>query len=193
MKKFKYFTILSLLLTTAIFVYKYQFKDKEAELTSSWKTYKKEGKVVSSHVTTKQEAKKARIVTSVKRSPASKKLTTPKKRVLTGRLAKEYGSRDLKINYLNSPSKDWKEKYAKLKLHTLKTGTKLLIKHNKSILKVTKKGAIYLEKVIISIQREGKAPSSYEAMINSETGQQVAAWNRTHHENVDHVLFSKKL
>jgi hypothetical protein len=194
MKKFKYFTIFSLLLTTSIFVYKYNFlKDEPTQQISDWNSYKKKGKKLVSHTMTSKEIKEARLPVTKKRSPASKKINLPKKRIITGSLAKKYGSTDIQINYLNSPSKDWKERYAEFKLKTLPEGTKVLIKHNESILKVSSEGALYVEKVIISIQREGKAPSSYEAIVNSQTGEQMNAWNRTHHENVNQVLFSKKL
>ena len=192
MKNFKYFTILSLILTSVIFVYKYQFREIDRN-EMSWKTFKKEGPKTISHLTTKKEMKKARIPIIKNRTPASKKMAQPKKRTITGRLSKNYKANDSNVKYLNTPSKDWKRKYADLKLQTLPQGTKVLIKHNESLLHVNKHGAKYVEKVVISIQRENSAPNSFEAYVNSETGEQINAWNKTHHENVDDVLFSKKL
>ena len=191
MKKNKSLTIFTALLLLSIYFYRYH--DNREAPTTAWNTYKKKGTLILAHPTTKSEMRKAKIIQEKKRSPASKSSTGLSKRKVTGPFKEKFTSSKTKFNYLNTQSKNWKSKYADFKLSTLPQGTKLLIKHSESLLRVTSKGALYLEKVIVSVQREGRAPRSYEALVNAQTGKQISAWNRTHHENVSNTIFSKKL
>jgi hypothetical protein len=189
MKKLKYITIFTVTLTIALVVYKYKTEEKDIQ-KSSWQTYEKVGPKITTHGSTEQEMRKSRVNTSKKRTPAS--ISKIKKgRTMTGSLHKEYDK--AKASFLNKPADDWKEKFVKSKFVVFGDETKILIKHKDSIIQVNKKGAMYLEKVVVSIQRDNEPPMSYEALINSETGQQIKSWNRTKHENVKKVLFTKKL
>ncbi|WP_127717611.1 hypothetical protein [Halobacteriovorax sp. HLS] len=188
MKKFKYFTIFTITLTALIFSYKYQFRMKNIQTT--WQTYEQKNNKVEKHNSTKSELKLARVLPEVKRAPAATKAAKKKeiKRIVSGT------HKDQKAySIMNTPSKEWKDKYAESKLQFYPEGTKLLIKHKLSLLDISKKGARHLEKIVVNVIKEGHPPTSFEAFVDSQTGEQIKAWNRTHHENVNKTLFIKKL
>ncbi len=192
MKKFKYFTIFTITLTALIISYKYQYHQKKT--LAVWQTYEQKNREVKKHVSTKKELKAAKINPAPARAPASLNKNIKKVgRVETDAFKEKYSTSKQKVKYTNTPSKEWKDKFAKNKLQYYPEGTKLLIKHKSSLIDVTKDGARYLERVVVNVIKEDSPPISYEAFVDSQSGDQVKAWNRTHHENANKTLFIKKL
>lgn len=183
MKNFKHLTIFCLALTIGLFTYKTQQTDvNKEEVSSSWKTFESKGTKITKHASTAKEMRKSNLAKKKKREPASKKITKKRERTITGSLREIFDPKE--VTFLNTPKETWQDDFAKSKLNILGKGAKLLINHKDSFIKVNTRGAIYLEKVVVSVQRENKPPMSYEALVNSETGMQVMSWNRTHHENI---------
>lgn len=192
MKKFKYFTIFTITLTTLMFSYKYHYRNKFTQTT--WQTYQQKNKTVQKYNSTKSELKLARVRPEVKRAPAANESKSKEVRRITSGTHKDQFEKNQKnYSFLNRPSKKWKDKYAQAKLQFYPEGTKLLIKHKLSVLDISQKGARHLEKIVVNIIKEGLPPTSFEAFVDSESGEQIRAWNKTHHENVNKTLFIKKL
>ncbi|OUR97826.1 hypothetical protein A9Q84_06400 [Halobacteriovorax marinus] len=163
---------------------------------ANWDTYEKKDKKITTHKSTKTEKKKSR-VSSSKRAPASKapvkKTIGPSKRILTGSLRSKYENSPWDLSYVNTPSIEWKNLYANKMLTILPEGTKVLIKKTQGVIIITAKGAKYVEHVRVSIQKEDAPPVGFEAQVDSESGQQLKVWNRTHFEYGQGFSFKKKL
>jgi hypothetical protein len=166
------------------------------EQQTTWQTFEKVDKKISSHNSTPEEKKKSRVGTT-KRAPASKAPlkapAPPTTRFMSGTLGKKYQNKPWKLNYVNSPSTEWKNLYSNKILSILPEGTKLLIKKTRGLVVITPKGAKYIEHVRVSIQKKDSPPVGFEAQVDSETGEQLRVWNRTEFEYGQSFTFEKKL
>ena len=131
----------------------------------------------------KKNSEKKRDLASIpKKEPnTKKKLTTPIKE------NRHYiGSfKDINdITLTNQTSDDWEDKYKKRLIKSLygKEIKDFKIEKKKSIIRVRKNVGTNLEHVIVSFTRPDGKPFSFEAYINSETGQLVKSWNKTRYE-----------
>lgn len=110
-----------------------------------------------------------------------KKLTTPVKE------NRHYiGSfKDInEISFSNQTSSDWEDKYKKRFKKSLygKEIKNFKIEKKRSVVRVRKNVGTNLEHVVVSFTRPDGNPFSFEAYINSETGQLVKSWNKTRYE-----------
>jgi hypothetical protein len=149
---------------------------------NSWQTYQKSTVGISIHSSTERELKKARVVLPPKKSTKRLVASIPKtKREIKTRII--LGKINNDTIYLNKPSKDWKKIYAQGLLSRLSEDSKVLIKKKSGMIRVIAGKAKYIEQVQVSIHTsEGSPPNSFEAQVDSETGEQLSVWNRTNFE-----------
>jgi len=149
-------------------------KDKESEVVS-WKSTKKELKFVQP-TSTKDSAK---------RMPSSIKSKVPKVRMLAGREITGDRKADTKhLVWTNSFDPKWKEELGNSLLRFQESDTKVLVKKNKSVVEIRNGKGRLLEHVTVSYLHEGDDTTSFNAWVDSETGELVRTWNKTIKEPV---------
>jgi hypothetical protein len=86
-----------------------------------------------------------------------------------------------KLHLSNKVSSSWKEKYINNFQRMTKASNIIdfKVKNQQSAIYVKRNYAINVEHVIVSYKTPGGVPFSFEAYINSETGQMVQSWNQT--------------
>ena len=104
---------------------------------------------------------------------------TKKKREFIGRVKNAKN-----VRLVNEESDDWKEKYQHNFMRMLgdQKVTDFKIKLKKSIIKVHNNVGRHLEHVVVSYKKPNGDPFSFEAHIDSATGQVVQTWNKTRYE-----------
>jgi hypothetical protein len=85
------------------------------------------------------------------------------------------------IHISNTVSSNWKAKYTSNFKRMVNTDDiiNFEVKNQKSVVLVKRNHGINVEHVIVSYKTTGGVPFSFEAYINSETGQMVQSWNKT--------------
>ena len=88
-------------------------------------------------------------------------------------------------NYVfsNEKNEDWKIELRNRLLDSLDNKPELTIKKEKSLIKVKRNKAMYIEQAQIIIDHEDGRQDSFRAHIDSETGKILRSWDRTIHEN----------
>ena len=88
-----------------------------------------------------------------------------------------------KFKFSNEKNSDWKIVLRNRLLDSLDNRPELTIKKEKSLIKVIRDKAIYVEQARIIIDHEDGRQDSFRALINSETGKIIKSWDRTIHEH----------
>lgn len=88
------------------------------------------------------------------------------------------------IHIVNMVSKDWKKKYINnfMRMSGAKEIKNFEVIQKKSILKVKNNIGKNLEHILVSFNKPNGQEFSFEALIDSQTGQLVRSWNKTHYE-----------
>jgi hypothetical protein len=89
-----------------------------------------------------------------------------------------------KINFINSTTIDWKNKLSEKLLKHRTRKAKLLIKSEKSVIKVQNGSARYLELVAVTFLFKGDDSNSFKAFVDSETGEVLQTWSQSIHDKV---------
>tara|TARA_Y100000768_G_C23991373_1_gene693800 strand:+ start:1452 stop:2072 length:621 start_codon:yes stop_codon:yes gene_type:complete len=183
--KFKLFLGASFILTLCLTIY----FQKDSSLN---KKVEKEPPKTQKVAVNKTSAQKAHHVSQKKRKPASvkkkaiprmrkavSKNTNNKERVVIGKVSKNQ-----KLHFSNHYNKNWLSLYEKNLKRMIRNDelSGLEIKKKKSVLKVKDGIARYLEHIVVNYDNGKSLPLSFEAYIDSQTGQMVQSWNQTHIE-----------
>lgn len=187
MKKVSLVTLLVLVVAIA-----YKFHDiKSDQHYGEWETFEKSSDSKSQVVFRKSTKKELKVIAPVdeaqKRVPSSLPKTLPKVRKIAGR--EITGERDAKTTHLkwvNSYNQDWKEILGASLLRFQGPDTKVLVKKNKSVVEIRNGKGRLLEHVTVSFLHEGDDTTSFNAWVDSETGELVRTWNKTIKEPVGH-------
>ena len=197
---------LALFLTIALFAIYYFSNNSSQTFTSkdtsdvdqSWVTFTNKKGTISQHPSTDDElhkigtSKSEKIINKdnkIKRVISS--LVPHKKdlfkkylgRRLIGQI-KQYEDKLDQLNFINKVDKNWKSKLSEKLLKHRKREAKLLIKGEKSVLKLYNGTARYLELVNITFLFKGDDKNSFKAFVDSETGEIIQTWSRTVHDRV---------
>ncbi|GEM_PF-1535966 len=161
-----------------------------------WQTYKKTSpQNIYSYPTTPEEKEEVKISSapakpasnepSSKRAPASKDKTKPKrKQSIPGRNWSLHPGQNLpeKYSFLNEVNKEWKSLMGQDVLKFLRPETKLFIKSQESLTLLERNGARHVEQVYVKMVSPEGRHFSYQAYVDSETGNIIKTWNNTIHE-----------
>jgi hypothetical protein len=172
-------------------------KPQEKQPHSNWQTFVKKGKKdISSHKTTSDEIKKEKLKTKdSKRKPASlgKKSLEKKNsfkrqnRLLIGEKQEFFSNQENSLEILNQYNKAWKSNLGHKLMRFQEADTKVFIRPLESLLQVKKGKGLLVEKVIIQFKLPSGKRSSFNALVDSESGKVLQTWNRTIHEGIGKV------
>jgi hypothetical protein len=193
MKKTRLF-IAFIFLVAAFMSIKLLIPGKHNKIVSSWSTYvrlDKNPEISMSYPTTILEMSLTQI--SEKRSPASNPISNGLVKIngrdLSGDGADEIKSEqqflDLKDNYYfeNEVSDTWEKNFANNQLRFQEADTRLMIKKDASVLQIKRNRVRYLEIITVNVIKNMKFSNSFNAMVDSQSGQLLNTWNMTVHEN----------
>lgn len=169
----KNFIIFSLIFASLGVLF-YLFKKNEAPKQASWDTFEKtEKNQVVHRKSTKKDLEEinAQKVPPANRRPAS----IPTREII--------GGKGPVHSFINSPSKDWKQKLGHELLNHRLDGSKVLIKELTSGIRIEKGKGRYVERVIVTTTTAEGRQYSFNALADSETGKVLATWNPTIHED----------
>ena len=199
-KKVHYF-IFSLGLALSVSLYNKYKENKFLADTQppEWNTFiKVSEKQITKHPTTAEEYKIAKITPPdpklsrnlLKRDIAS---TSPsilqrENRILLGEVDPKYEDEATTLEMINSPKPNWKELMGAELMRFQSEGTKVMVKEEFSIIKITDNKGRYIEQVIISYIVPNGKRNSFKAFVDSETGAVLDTWDNTIHE----PIFAKK-
>ncbi len=110
------------------------------------------------------------------------------KRILTGEVDPKYEDSSTPLKMINEPKKNWKELMGHELMKFQVDGTKVMVKEEFSIIKITDDKGRYIEQVIVSYLVPNGKRNSFKAFVDSETGAVLETWDNTIHE----PLFAKK-
>lgn len=187
----KFFMILSSIIF-AIFIANYvKIKNEDAFLAENqWHTYEKIKHLkIQKHISSDDELAKVKLASHnipknyVEKSD-SKKSGPTETRKLMGVIDEDFNIRDL--NFSNEISPDWKDALAENLIRLHSEDTKVLIKKNKSLLKVQNKMGTYVEEVLITYVKNNKPLSSFKALVDSGSGKILETWDQTINEKIRH-------
>ena len=88
-----------------------------------------------------------------------------------------------KYQFSNKKNEEWELELRNILLDSLDNKPKLTIKREKSLIKILKDKARYIEQAQIIIDHEDGRQDSFRALIDSESGRIIRSWDRTIHEN----------
>ena len=88
-----------------------------------------------------------------------------------------------KYQFSNKKNEDWELELRNRLLDSLDNKPELTIKREKSLIKILKDKARYIEQAQIIIDHEDGRQDSFRALIDSESGRIIRSWDRTIHEN----------
>ncbi|MEC7181305.1 MAG: hypothetical protein VXW15_01225, partial [Bdellovibrionota bacterium] len=88
-----------------------------------------------------------------------------------------------KYQFSNKKNEEWELELRNRLLDSLDNKPKLTIKREKSLIKILKDKARYIEQAQIIIDHEDGRQDSFRALIDSESGRIIRSWDRTIHEN----------
>ncbi len=152
-----------------------------------WQTYNKvNGGKVKSYPTTAKEIEKYQLPNlkgeKKARSPASSPIVKSKKRTVINPANKKITPNMLASNKV---TREWKEKLGQNLLRFLRPETLLFLKKEQSI-SIVERGQIrHAEVVLIQLKDAEGRRFSYNAYVDSESGQVLQTWNRTIHESYE--------
>ena len=88
------------------------------------------------------------------------------------------------VNLINKVNKNWKNIFANnfKRMTNLKEIKNLEIELKKSIIKIQNNSGRNIEHVLVRYMKPNGMPMSFEAYIDSETGQTIQTWNKTHYD-----------
>lgn len=140
----------------------------------------KKGDVVSKKVGPKENYRKIASIPPKNPSVKRASIKTPEDRTVIGNINNQDN-----LIVVNKVSKNWKEKYQQSFLRMVNSHEvkNFEVKLKKSILKVKENTAQNLEHVVVSYTNAHGDPFSFEALIDSATGQSVQTWNKTRYEH----------
>ena len=88
-----------------------------------------------------------------------------------------------KYQFSNKKNEEWELELRNRLLDSLDNKPELTIKREKSLIKILKDKARYIEQAQIIIDHEDGRQDSFRALIDSESGRIIRSWDRTIHEN----------
>ena len=88
-----------------------------------------------------------------------------------------------KYKFSNTKNEDWEIELKNRLLDSLDDKPELTIKKERSLIKILKDKARYIEQAQIIIDHEDGRQDSFRALIDSESGKIIRSWDRTIHEN----------
>ena len=88
-----------------------------------------------------------------------------------------------KYKFSNKKNEDWENELRNRLLDSLDNKPQLIIKKEKSLIRILKDKARYIEQAQIIIDHENGRQDSFRAFIDSESGRIIRSWDRTIHEN----------
>ena len=186
----KKLSLISLLFLAVAITYKL-YEINSNQHIGEWETFEKSSDSKSQVVFRKSNKEELKVIDPVndtqKRVPSSLPRTLHKVRKIAGR--EITGERDAKTTHLkwvNSYNKEWKEILGKALLRFQEPDTKVLVKKNKSVVEIRNGKGRLLEHVTVSFLHEGDDSTSFNAWVDSETGEMVRTWNKTIKEPVGH-------
>jgi hypothetical protein len=171
----------------------------------SWKTFEKTSDLkVKTHNTTNDELNKARIPI-IKREISQQKdqsnapdINSPlehslqkstflyrENRVLVGDIQKnDYQNEQIELEMINKPNLKWKDILGNELIRFQNNDTKVMIKEEFSVIKISNSKGQYLEQVVITFLFKDGNLNSFRALIDSESGAVLETWDKTIHEKV---------
>ena len=161
------------------------FKYINHSAQSDWKTYQKENETIVKHETTQNEKLEAKLP---KKSSGQHERDFPKHQ---NRRIINLTNKELfwdEITFSNKVNPHWKDSLATNLLSMQKPDTKVFIKEELQLIKVSKGSARYLERVIITYLKESGMRSSFTAYVDSQTGKVIETWGRTRFETLRRTL-----
>lgn len=185
----KFFMIFSSFIF-AIFIANYvKVRNEDAIIAETqWHTYEKTKHLkVQKHVTSEDELAKIQLPSSshpknyVEKKEAKDSVETRK---IVGVIDEDFNIKDL--NFSNEINPDWKDTLAENLIRLHSEDTKVLIKKNKSFLKVQHKVGTYVEEVLITYVKNNRPLSSFKALIDSGSGKILETWDQTINEKIKH-------
>ena len=197
----KWLFLFSVLVAIFIAIHNKQKASTYARSTgkSGWQTFEKISNIeIANHSTTPSELKSAHLLTN-KRSLASTddKVSFEKEalaagnfqlrenRVLIGDIQKaNYENENVELPMLNKINEHWNDILGNDLLRFQEKETKVLIKEEFPIIKISDGKGQYLEQVIITYVLKNGDQNSYRALVDSESGLVVETWDRTVHEKI---------
>ncbi len=88
-----------------------------------------------------------------------------------------------KLPLINYVSSQWVNKLTWQLIRSQVSGINVMVDHKKELILVRKGQGRYVEKVLVTYKnKEGKKISSFNALVDSQTGTIIRSWNRTIHE-----------
>ena len=188
MKKASLLTLFILLVSAIYKIHQYS-SDQHLE---EWHTYSKaknDNKQVVFWDSTEKELKQARVPDKedVKRKPSSLSPKVSKVKMLAGReITGEVEANTKHLKWTNSYHDDWKEKLGNSLLRFQEPDAKVMVKKNKSVVEIKKGKGRLMEHVTITYLLEGDETTSFNAWLDSETGEMIRTWNKTIKEPIGH-------
>ncbi len=184
-KKFLLSSIFILSASFLIFkMYKIQPENNtQTETNQVWSGHQIKNKEVISQKLTIDQARKNKLRVDP--------ITKPKAREPSSKTPNVFGDKSVIKTYINTPSKDWKKKFAKKILRFFGENSKAFIKEEESLIEVKNGVARHLNQVVVTFLSSTGRKNIYRAHVDSETGQMVRTWDRTIHE--DHRMRKDKV
>lgn len=147
-----------------------------------WKTFeKKSAEKIITHSTTDEELRKGNLTRKVASvtPPEQKNLALREDRILTGDDAEKFKDESVDLPMLNKVNPEWKELLGNELLRFQKEDTKIIIKDELHLIKVTNGQGQYLEQIVVTYFLKNGDQNSFHALVNSETGALVDTWDPT--------------
>ena len=189
LKRFAIFSF-CLFLGLGAFVF---FFNKEAPKTThqppqspkDWMTFEKQKKEITKHPSTKRELKAINKEKKEKeeRKPAAKPINDHRVkrfgRVLLGPDSPQYKDLKKELIISNKVNPNWQESLGNELLRFQEESTKVIVKDLGSFIQTRGGKGLFVNKVYISYLLDNGARSSFNALVNSETGKMIHTWNKT--------------
>jgi hypothetical protein len=151
-----------------------------------WKTFeKKSSEKIVAHPSTDEELAKGNItrkIASVNPVNPQQLLNLREDRILTGDDIDRFKDENIDLPMMNKINPDWKELLGNELLRFQKEDTKIIIKDELKLIKITNGQGQYFEQVVITYFLKNGDQNSFHALVNSENGAVTDTWDRTIHE-----------
>jgi hypothetical protein len=183
----------SLIIAISIYVYtKFNQINLSSHNTLTYHTYiKKPNRSIASHSTTNDEFNSANITAAynnnaedVKKKLIEKNTPMRSNRILIGENITEYENEKKDLEFVNTPKKEWKSLLGEDLLSFQEEDTKVIVKEEYPVIKVSNNKGIYMEQVIVTFILKNGNQNSFRALIDSESGKVIETWDRTIHERL---------
>ncbi len=154
--------------------------DRSVKLTHP--SQKELAKIRSPHKSTTKKNTRKKLKS--RRSPASPS-PFPKRqgRILTGHQSKLFADHRKKLEMINTPHPNWERLAGVNLLRHRSPESKIYVKAVGSYIKVQNGKGQFVEKIIVTSLGKGGKESSFNAIVDSESGEILSTYNRTIHEN----------